>query len=71
MSELTVTAKVRVKTTPDDEQQLLSTMDAYRSACNHVSEHIYKTHDLKRASLHTALYHTLRTKFGLKAQMAQ
>lgn len=71
MSELTVTAKVRVKNTPEDEKLLLATMNAYRQACNHVSGHIYKTHDLKRASLNAALYRTLRTKFGLKAQMAQ
>lgn len=71
MPKLTITAKVRVKTTQTDEELLLSTMNAYRQACNYVSEYIYKTHDLNRSTLNKALYHTLRTRFGLKSQMAQ
>lgn len=71
MPKLTITAKVRVKTTQTDEELLLSTMNAYRQACNYVSEYIYRTHDLNRSTLNKALYYTLRTKFGLKSQMAQ
>ena len=71
MPKLTITAKVRVKTTQADEELLLSTMNAYRQACNYVSEYIYKTHDLNRSTLNKALYYTLRAKFGLKSQMAQ
>lgn len=71
ISELTITAKVQVKSSADDEALLLWTMDAYRQACNYVAGHIFKTHDLKRASLNKTLYRDLRAKFGLKSQMAQ
>ena len=71
MSELTVTAKVQVKVSAADEELLLRTMDTYRQACNYVAGHIFRTHDLKRASLNKALYRDLRAKFGLKSQMAQ
>lgn len=71
MPKLTVTAKVQMKTTQEDEKLLMDTMNAYRQACNYVSKHIYKTHDLTWASLNKTLYHALREKFRLKAQMAQ
>lgn len=71
MSELTVTAKVQVKVSAADKELLLRTMDAYRQACNYAAGHIFRTHDLKRASLNKALYRDLRTRFGLKSQMAQ
>ena len=44
-------------------------MDAYRQACNFVAKHVFKTHDLKQASLNTALYTELRK--SLRSQMSQ
>ena len=46
-------------------------MNAYLQARNYVSEYIYRTHDLNRSTLNKALYYTIRTKFGLKSQMAK
>lgn len=69
--EQTLTAKMRLAVTADEERILLSTMNAYLAACNKVSEYIFKTHDLRQKSLHAALYHLLRSEFGLRSQMAQ
>lgn len=71
MAELTVTAKIKLHTSPEQEEFLSRTMHAYREACNFVSEHVYRTHDLAQASLNKSLYHELRARFGLKSQMAQ
>ena len=46
-------------------------MSVYCDACNYVSDHVFRTHDLKQFSLNKILYSTLREKFSLKSQMAQ
>lgn len=69
--QIALTAKVQVKTTPEQQEQLDATMEAYRKACNHVSKYIFRTHNLKQASLNETLYRELRDLFGLKSQMAQ
>lgn len=67
----TLTAKIQIKIYYNDKIFLDNTMSAYRNACNYVSDHIFKTHNLKQFSLNKELYYCLREKFGLKAQMAQ
>lgn len=67
----TITAKLQILPTVDEQVLLTETMNAYSNACNHVSDYIFKTHDLKQASLNKALYHCLRDNFNLKSQMAQ
>lgn len=71
MEQMTITAKVHIVTTDPDKVLLNKTMSAYRNACNYVSNYVFQTHDLNQFSLHKALYHTLREKYGLKSQMAQ
>ena len=46
-------------------------MDVYRQACSYVSDYVFQNRNLKPIPLHKALYHTLRTRFDLKAQMAE
>lgn len=46
-------------------------MDAYRSACDWLSGHVFETGDLNQASLNDAHYAEIRQRFGLKSQMAQ
>ena len=67
----TITAKFRIL--PDAQQQVLlkDTMKAYLQACNHVSEYVFRTHDLKQKTINQALYYDLRARFGLPSQMAQ
>ena len=67
----TLTAKLKIVPTEVDATLLADTMHAYTSACNFASEYIFETHDLVQASLNRALYHNIRTNFGLRSQMAQ
>jgi len=71
MEQITFTAKIQIITSDMDRVLLNDTMAVYRNACNYVSNHIFRTHDLKQFSLNKVLYATLREKFGLKSQMAQ
>ena len=71
MEQITLTAKIQIITSDMDRVLLNDTMAVYRNACNYVSNHIFRTHDLKQFSLNKVLYATLREKFGLKSQMAQ
>ena len=67
----TLTSKVRIL--PDEETKtlLLRTMDAYKDACNYVSVHIFVSNCTVRRSIHDDLYYDLRSKFGLRSQMAE
>lgn len=67
----TITAKIQIKVSQEEHQNLHNTMQAYTDACNCVSEYIYDTHNLKQRALNSALYGKLRTDFELGAQMAQ
>jgi len=67
----TVTAKLQIMVPKDDKITLLETMEAYRKACNFVSDYCFRTHDLKQFHINTMLYYDVRAKFGLGAQMAQ
>ena len=69
--KVVLTAKLQVIVTPEQRLILDRTMDAYRQACNAVSRYVFQTHDLKQYSLNRELYYTLRSQYGLKAQMAQ
>lgn len=71
MEQITVTAKIQISATDNDKILLNETMSVYRDACNYVSDYVFRTHDLKQFSLNKALYAALRSKFGLKSQMAQ
>ena len=71
MSEMTVTAKIRIEPNINDIALLDKTMSVYKQACNYVSEYVFDTHDLKQASINKALYYNLRDMFGLRSQMSQ
>lgn len=71
MEQITVTAKIQLSVTDTDKVLLNDTMSVYRDACNHVSDYVFQTHNLKQFSLNKVLYSELREKFGLKSQMAQ
>ena len=46
-------------------------MDAYKNACNYVSEYIWVIRNLNFYIINDALYYDLRTRFNLRANMAQ
>ena len=71
--ELTKTVKIQIKLAAAADGSLLrQAMEQYRLACDDVSRYMFD-HGfvLNTAKLQIALYRDLRTKFGLKAQMAQ
>ena len=68
---LTVKARLRFED-PGCADSVSRTMEQYRLACNHVSQHIFDSgFPLNYYRLHDELYHSLRPMFGLKAQMTQ
>lgn len=69
--EQTVVAKIQIKVSASDRVLLHDTMKSYSDACNFVSEYIYTSHDLKRFHINQMLYNDLRTKYGMRSQMAQ
>ena len=71
MEQMTLTAKIQVLVSPAEKSLLDNTLSAYRNACNYVSAHVFRTHDLKQLSLNKALYAHLRERFCLRSQMAQ
>lgn len=66
-----ITAKVKIVPNESDATLLIKTMDAYRKACNFVSEYINETGDFRQVSIHNQLYKQIRSMFGLRSQMAQ
>lgn len=66
----TTTAKVQLKVDPDNKAAIIATMDAYKRACNYVSDYIYTTKTLNKYTIQAAVYHNIRTLFGLRSQMA-
>lgn len=69
--KLTLTAKIKIVPTVEQEDILRATAHAYRDACNAVSAVIFKEDTLVQAKLHKLTYRELRSTFGLKSQMAQ
>ncbi len=69
--KLSITAKLKLKTTPDQFAALRATQLAYRDALNVVSAYAFahgKTSNSKRLQRET--YADIRSQFGLPAQMA-
>jgi putative transposase len=69
--KISITAKLKLKTTPEQFAALRATQLAYRHALNHVSAYSFahgKTGNVRR--LQTALYSEVRGQFGVPAQMA-
>ena len=72
MSTLTKTVKLRINVTPEQETLFRQATEQYRQACNFVSQYIFdNAFDLAYLSLNRALYAEIRSRFGLKSQMAQ
>lgn len=69
MSEVTVTAKIKLQPDKEIQKSLLASMEQYRLACNFISENIAENHSLSAQNLHKVLYGQIRERFGLTAQM--
>ena len=69
--QMTVTAKIQLAVSFEQRELLNNTANAYRNACNFVSEYVFRTHNLKQFSLNKELYYEIREKFKLGSQMTQ
>ncbi|GFZ26847.1 RNA-guided endonuclease TnpB family protein [Lactobacillus corticis] len=71
--EQTVTIKCKIKLDNQSaELALAKSMEQYRQACNEVSRYMFNhSFEMNQTKLNKALYHTIRSEYGLKAQMAQ
>lgn len=69
MSEVTVTAKIKLLPDKAAQKSLLSSMEQYMLACNFISENIAENHSLSAQNVQKALYDIIRSDFGLTAQM--
>ena len=69
--QTTLTAKLKLVTTPEQFAALRQTQLAYRDALNQASQHAFaqgKTSNSRR--LHHALYEEVRARHGLPSQLA-
>jgi len=67
----TLSAKLKLQTTPEQFKALRATQLAYRDALNYVSQYAYAHGKMSnKVSLQEATYHEIRTQFKLPAQMA-
>jgi putative transposase len=69
--KLTLTAKVKLFPTQEQQDLLLKTVHAIKQALNHTSRFSHKHEVFATFALHNNLYRTLHTTYGLRSQMAQ
>ena len=69
MVELALTMKVKLTTNKHESEALNRLCDNYTSCCNEVSDWIGEHHTLSQRKINEAVYHPLRDKYGLLAQM--
>lgn len=67
---VTITVKVRIRPTVEQQALLDATLDAYRQACNHVAQYVQKSHDTVQKNVHQVNYAMLRSDYRLPSQMA-
>lgn len=65
-----LTAKVKLLPTPEQRGYLLDTMRRFNAACNYISDVAWETRTFKQIPLHHRVYHTVKDRFDLSAQMA-
>src|SRR5438128_11480530 len=67
----TLSAKLKLHTTPEQFKALRQTQLAYRDALNYVSQYAFEHSKMSnKVGLQEATYHEIRTRFKLPAQMA-
>lgn len=71
MAELTLTMRVRLLPTPEQQMRLAALCSTFADCCNDVADHIDKTRTLSQKIINKAIYHELREAHGLLAQMTQ
>lgn len=67
--EITITAKIQLKTTEEQTRILSETMASYRNSCNYVSDYVFSNHDYKQFSVQKAVYEQVRSLYKIGSQM--
>ena len=70
LMELSKTVVCRLKPSPDDVSKLLSTVKAFRDACNYISKIAFERKVFNPVVLHHMVYRETRQKFNLPANLA-
>ncbi len=69
--EMTITAKIKIKPTLEQQSLLQDTVRAYQKGCNFVSSLVFQTKEIAQLKLHKMTYGVLRKEYSLRSQMAQ
>lgn len=64
-----LTAQIRLDPSPEQADVLLRTMETANAACNAISEHAWATKTFSKYELQQAVYHDIRDRFALSAQV--
>ncbi|QXD15675.1 transposase [Rhodocaloribacter litoris] len=64
-----LTAQIRLDPSPEQADALLRTMETANAACNAISEHAWATRTFSKYELQKAIYHDIRGRFALSAQV--
>jgi putative transposase len=64
-----LTAKIKLQPTPDQYKVLLNTLETANAACNDISQQAWDSRIFSQFSLHKLVYHDIRDRFPLSAQM--
>jgi putative transposase len=71
MMEMTITTKIKINSTLEQQSLFQDTVRAYQNGCNFVSSLVFQTKELAQLKLHKMTYEVLRNKYSLRSQMAQ
>lgn len=71
MAEMTLTMRVRLLPTPEQQTRLAALCSTFADCCNDVADYIDKNRTLSQKKINKAIYHQLREAHGLLAQMTQ
>lgn len=64
------TLKLKLLTSPDQHQALLTTLEVFNAACNYLAEVAFDNHTANKLKLQKLAYHETRERFMLPAQLA-
>ena len=64
-----LTAKIKLQPTSDQRDRLLNTLEAANAACNDISQQAWEAKTFRQYPLHHLVYHDIRERYGLSAQM--
>lgn len=64
------TLMVKLDTSEEQHKSLLETMHRFNEACNYIAETAFSIRSANKVKLQQQVYHDVRNKFGLSAQLA-